>query len=216
VSTEVVLFIIRMAVLVVAITVHEFAHAFSADRLGDDTPRRQGRISLLPPDHLDPLGTIMMALSSWFGFGIGWGKPVLTNPRNFRNPRRDQGIVAIAGPASNILQAVLFALVVRVAGGAMRDETGFLSTFGLFLLTGVTINLALAFFNLLPITPLDGSWVTTALLPHELAMRYQDWMARYGPIVFLLLIFVFRDFVGAVIGPPVHYLQRILLQGAAY
>lgn len=215
-SGDVVQFIIRMAVLVLAITVHEFAHAFSADRLGDDTPRRQGRISLLPPDHLDPLGTVMMALSSWFGFGIGWGKPVLTNPNNFRNPRRDQGIVAIAGPASNILQAVAFALIIRIAGGAMRDETGLISTFGLFLLSGVTINLALAFFNLLPVTPLDGSWVTTALLPYDLAARYQMWMSRYGPIVFLLLIFVFRDFLGAVIGPPVYYLQRVLLHGADF
>jgi len=216
VSGDIVQFIIRMAVLIVAITVHEFSHAYSADRLGDDTPRRQGRISLLPPDHLDPLGTIMMALTSWFGFGIGWGKPVLTNPSNFRNPRRDQGIVAVAGPVSNMLQAVVFALVIRLAGGAMRDETGFISTFGLFLLSGVTINLALAFFNLLPLTPLDGSWVTTALLPHGLAMRYQAWMSRYGAIVFLLLVFVFRDFLGAIIGPPVYYLQGVLLHGATF
>jgi Zn-dependent protease len=213
-SGDIVQFIIRMSVLIIAITVHEFAHAYSADRLGDDTPRRQGRISLLPPNHLDPLGTLMMALSSWFGFGIGWGKPVLTNPNNFRNPRRDQGIVALAGPASNILQAIVFALVVRVAGGAMHDDLGLLSTFGLFLLSGVTINLALAFFNLLPITPLDGSWITTALLPYELAVRYQHWMSRYGPIVFILLIFVFRDFLAIVIGPPVYYLRAILLHGA--
>ncbi|NLH99848.1 MAG: site-2 protease family protein [Chthonomonadales bacterium] len=212
-SGDIVMFIIRMSVLVLAITVHEFAHAYSADRLGDDTPRRQGRISLLPPDHLDPLGTIMMAVSSWIGFGIGWGKPVLTNPNNFRNPRRDQGIVAIAGPASNMLQAVVFALIIRFAGGAMRDDVGMISTLGLFLLSGVTINLALAFFNLLPVTPLDGSWVTSALLPYNLAARYQMWMSRYGAIVFLLLIFVFRDFLSAVIGPPVFYLRGILLHG---
>lgn len=215
-SGDIVMWVIRMSVLVLAITVHEFAHAFSADRLGDDTPRRQGRISLLPPDHLDPLGTIMMALSSWIGFGIGWGKPVLTNPNNFRNPRRDQGIVAIAGPASNILQAILFALVIRFAGGAMRDEVGMISTLVHFLLSGVTINLALAFFNLLPVSPLDGSWVTSAMLPYNLAARYQMWMSRYGAIVFLLLIFVFRDLLSAVIGPPVRYLSDILLHGTDF
>src|ERR1041385_4814712 len=96
-------FILMMAVLIIAITIHEFAHAITADRLGDPTPRRQGRISLLPPDHLDPLGTVMMVLSSLTGCGIGWGKPVQTNPGNFRTPRKDQGIVAIAGPISNVL-----------------------------------------------------------------------------------------------------------------
>lgn len=205
--------IIMMAVLIIAITIHEFAHAITADRLGDDTPRRQGRISLLPPDHLDPLGTIMMAISSAIGFGIGWGKPVMTNPANFRNPRRDQGIVAVAGPISNILQAVVFSQVLRLVGGGVHIDAGAASPFSMFLLLGVIVNLALAFFNLLPITPLDGSWIITALLPGELAYRYQAWMSRYGMLLFLLMIFVFRDFVGAVIGPPVDYLSSLLLRG---
>lgn len=209
-------FLITMAILIIAVTIHEFAHAFAADRLGDDTPRRQGRISLLPPDHLDPLGTIMMALSSWFGFGIGWGKPVLTNPDNFRNPRRDQGIVAAAGPLSNVLQAIVFALVIRFAVGVMRDSTGYLSPLGFFLLSGVTINLALAFFNLLPLKPLDGSWIMTAALPARLAYSYETWMVRYGPLVFLLLIFVFRDALGMILGPPVYYVRALLLHGVPY
>src|SRR6185436_8561002 len=108
-------FILMMATLIIAITIHEFAHAITADKLGDPTPRNQGRISLLPPDHLDPLGTIMMVLSSLTGFGIGWGKPVLTNPGNFKNPKRDQGFVAIAGPISNVLQALAFATILQIA-----------------------------------------------------------------------------------------------------
>lgn len=213
---RVVEFIITMAVLIMAVTVHEFAHAFTADLLGDDTPRRQGRISLLPPDHLDPLGTLMMALSSWFGFGIGWGKPVLTNPGNFRNPRRDQGIVAAAGPFSNLIQAVLFSLAIRVAAHALRTDGGQLSPLGLFMLSGVVVNLALTFFNLLPLKPLDGSWIVSALLPARMAFAYESWMLRYGPLLFLLLIFVFRDAVAAIIGPPIYYLADLLLHGVAF
>ncbi len=198
-----------MAVLIIAITIHEFAHAFTADRLGDDTPRRQGRISLLPPDHLDPLGTIMMAITAWFGFGIGWGKPVMTNPANFRSPRRDQGIVAAAGPLSNLLQAVVFAGVVRLTGN--EPFSGTITPFGLFLVTGVIVNLALMVFNLLPLKPLDGSWIVTAMLPGQMAYRYEVWMLRYGPMVFLLLVVVFRGALGAIIGPPVRFLSSLLL-----
>jgi Zn-dependent protease len=216
VSEKIVLFVITMAVLILGVTIHEFAHAFAADRLGDDTPRRQGRISLLPPDHLDPLGTIMMALTAWFGFGIGWGKPVMTNPAAFRNPRRDQGIVAAAGPLSNFAQSAVFALVVRVAAGAMRADGGSLSALGHFLIAGVIINLALAFFNLLPLKPLDGSWIATALLPTNMAVKYEVWMLRYGGLVFLILIFVFRDLLSAIIGPPVYFVADLLLRGAAF
>src|SRR5436190_4149395 len=133
------IFILTMAVLVVSITIHEFAHAITADKLGDPTPRRQGRISLLPPDHLDPLGTVMMVLSTIAGMGIGWGKPVQTDPGNFRYPRKDQGIVAIAGPISNVIQALIFAAIFQAmarsgvpAGSLMR-----------FVLLGITINLSL-------------------------------------------------------------------------
>lgn len=209
-------FIITMAVLIMSVTVHEFAHAFTADRLGDDTPRRQGRISLLPPDHLDPLGTIMMALTAWFGFGIGWGKPVLTNPANFRNPRRDQGIVAFAGPLSNIVQAIVFSLLIRAFPGVMRTEVGTLSALGLFLMTGVVVNLALAVFNMLPLKPLDGSWVATAVLPWRLASSYEYFMLRYGGIIFLLLVFVFRDVLRLVIEPPVRLGLDILLHGVNF
>jgi Zn-dependent protease len=202
--------IIIMAVLIVAITVHEFAHAITADRLGDSTPRRQGRISLFPTDHLDPLGTLMMLLSSLTGFGIGWGRPVMTNPGNFRSPRRDSAIVAAAGPISNLIQAALFALILRgVMGPGIADGLA------KFLVLGVTINLSLAFFNLIPIAPLDGSWIMTAILPYEQAMAYRQWMLNYGPLVFIGLILLEGQLgiIHALIGPPVMFFARILLPG---
>lgn len=202
-------FILILAILIIAITIHEFAHAITADLLGDPTPRSQGRISLLPPDHLDPVGTVMMAISAWVGFGIGWGKPVLTNPRNFRNPRRDQGLVAIAGPISNILQAVVFAGIFALAG---RPDYG--QPLGLFLISGVTINLALAFFNLIPLAPLDGHWIVTAMLPYEQARRYFAWMQQYGQMVFIGLIILEPSLriISSLIRPPMMFVASILLR----
>lgn len=203
-------FIITMAVLILAITIHEFAHAITADRLGDDTPRRQGRISLLPPDHLDPIGTLMMAITSITGFGIGWGKPVMTNPGNFRNPRRDSALVAVAGPISNILQAIAFALILRLV-----LKPGVSEPVLTFLFLGVLINLSLAFFNLIPIAPLDGSWIMTALLPYEQAMSYRSFMLSYGPFLFLGIIFLAPGLIGQLIGPPVRAVASLLLPGIA-
>jgi Zn-dependent protease len=202
-------FILEMAVLIIAITIHEFAHAITADRLGDNTPRRQGRISLLPPDHLDPLGTLMMFLTTLTGYGIGWGKPVMTNPGNFRNPRRDGAIVAIAGPISNILQALVYAGIIRLAGYSqftLRD-----TPLGTFLYFGVLVNLSLAFFNMIPIAPLDGHWIVTAILPYEQAMSYLNWMRTYGPIVFLGLVLFGGSLLDQVLGPPVVYCYRLLV-----
>src|ERR1043166_5031875 len=203
-------FALRMAILVIAITVHEFAHAITADKLGDHTPRTQGRISLLPPDHLDPVGTVMMVLSSLVGFGIGWGKPVQTNPGNFRSPRRDQSIVAIAGPISNIIQAIIFALIIRFA---LSSEPS--SAVQMFLFFGVSINLSLAFFNLIPIFPLDGWWIMQAILPHELSRRYYNWMITYGQMLFIGLIIFERQLhiISIIVVPPVMASLALLLPG---
>jgi Zn-dependent protease len=207
-------FILKMAVLIVSITIHEFAHAITADKLGDPTPRRQGRISLLPPDHLDPLGTVMMVLSSIAGMGIGWGKPVQTNPGNFRNPRKDQGIVAIAGPVSNIIQAIFFGVVFQalartgVLAGTVKD----------LIMLGIMINLSLAAFNMIPIYPLDGWWITQSILPHELSLRYKHWMLTYGPFLFLGIILFERQLglIGMIIGPPVQAGTNLLIAGSGW
>ena len=112
-------FLLMMVALMFAITIHEFAHAYSAVRCGDDTPRRQGRVSLNPIDHLDTMGTIMMVISSLAGFGIGWGKPVSINPYNFKNQRWDNLKVSLWGPLSNILLAAVIGLFLRFQAGAI-------------------------------------------------------------------------------------------------
>ena len=198
-------FLIRMAVLVLAITVHEFFHAITADRLGDPTPRRQGRLTLFPTDHLDPVGTIMMVVSSISGFGIGWGRPVLTNPLNFRKPVRDGAIVAIAGPFSNILQALVYAVIMHFMGGPSLD-----SPVGFFIFMGMFINVSLAFFNMLPIGPLDGHWVIQALLPRDIAERYYRWNLQYGGFIFLGLVLFGGSFLGRLIGPAILTTVRAL------
>ncbi len=202
------LFVLTIAILIIAITIHEFAHAITADKLGDNTPRSQGRISLLPPDHLDPVGTLMMVLSSISGFGIGWGKPVQTNPGNFRSPRRDQALVAIAGPVSNIIQATVFTIVIRTMIGNKPSDS-----VATFLDLGVSINLSLAFFNLIPVYPLDGWWIMQSILPHELSNRYYNWMVQYGPMVFIALILFERQLhiLEMIVGPPVTASLALLL-----
>jgi Zn-dependent protease len=195
-----------MLILIIAITIHEFAHAIAADRLGDDTPRSQGRLSINPIDHLDPLGTLMMAVSTYTGFGIGWGKPVMTHPDRFRHPRRDILLVAVAGPFSNILQALLFAGAVR-----LNDAQGWMvpgSPGDQLLTTGILINLALTFFNLIPIPPLDGSKVFSALLPVKHAQVYDQFMGTFGLIIFMVL--AFTRLSTYLIGPPVFYFYTLL------
>jgi len=165
----------QLPVLFFALTVHEFAHAWMAVRCGDSTPQEQGRVTLNPLAHLDPMGTLMILVTVLGGVGFGWGRPVSVNPYRFRSPRRDELLVSAAGPASNILQATvwsaLFPLVALI---------GFQFGYGSdplyrFLLTvfsyGVLVNLVLAAFNLLPLFPLDGEKVLVQLLPLQWARK---------------------------------------------
>jgi Zn-dependent protease len=200
-------FILEIAILVIAITIHEFSHAITADRLGDPTPRSQGRISLLPPDHLDPIGTIFMVLSALVGWGIGWGRPVMTNPRNFQNPRRDGGIVAIAGPVSNVIQAFIFALILRFTIASLQG-----TPLGLFLGFGMTINVLLAIFNMLPIGPLDGHWVIQSILPLEQSESYRRFNDQYGTMIFLGLVLMAPALLFKIIGPAIASMNGFLLQ----
>lgn len=166
-------FLILMAGLVISITVHEFAHAFSADKLGDPTPRSQGRVTLNPLAHLDPFGTILLIIT-----GFGWGRPVEFDPYNLRDLRRDVLIIAAAGPISNILLATLVALLTPILP--------FSPIVWNFL---ISINITLAAFNLLPIHPLDGGKIFSSLLPRHLAYEYDAIFERYGFIILLLLVF---------------------------
>lgn len=184
-------FFILIIGLVISVTVHEFAHAFAADKLGDPTPRSQGRVTLNPLAHLDPLGSILLLVT-----GFGWGRPVIFDPYNLRDLRRDVLIIAAAGPASNLLLATTIALLSPI-----------LPISPLIWSFMISINITLAAFNLLPIHPLDGGKIFSSLLPRNLAYEYDEIFERYGFIILLLLVFpIFGSqsgvsyFMGPVIG----------------
>lgn len=164
-----------LVAITIALTVHEFAHAKRADMAGDPTPRAMGRVSLNPLDHYDPIGTTMILL-----FGMGWGKPVPVNPLNFRRPRWDSVAVAAWGAGANIVTAVLAGLPIRL---------GFAGDYATPLQIIVLLNLLLAFFNLLPIGPLDGATVLMGLLPLRQAKRFAQFSARWGyPLLILIIV----------------------------
>lgn len=209
--------IVAIAVLVVSISLHEFGHALAADRLGDPGPRRDGRLTLWPDKHFEPVGFIFMLVTVIAGFGLGWGKPVQVNPRNFRNPRSGMLLTALAGPFMNLLLALAAGLTLRLCFAA-RLSAWFLNAdgqtwnaVGLFVITFLTINLALIFFNLIPIHPLDGSKVVSALLPAHQAARYDATVGMYGPI-FLLLIFAFgNQILSPVLTPAIQQAQQLIV-----
>ncbi len=196
-----------MLVLVVSLTMHELAHAKAAELAGDDTARRAGRISINPLDHLDPMGTVMMVVSSLSGFGIGWAKPVPVNPNNYRNPRLGNLMVSLWGPLSNVLLAFVMAMVLRFAHGQLsKIDMHILALF-------VIINLSLALFNMIPLAPLDGSHILSSLLPIEKARRYEMFMRQFGFAILMGLVLIGPmlgfNILGIVIGTPVKMLFRL-------
>lgn len=190
--------LIFLAIIVAAITVHEFAHALVADRLGDPTPRASGRLSLNPLAHLDPLGTIMLFLVRF-----GWGKPVPIDPYNFSHPRRDETLVSLAGPFSNLLLAFVISRLIP-----------FLPNFAPFLYEFFLINLYIAFFNLLPVPPLDGSKIFLNLIPVDKSIEWRQALNQYGPILLIALALLpigGANLIGLILQPPVVFLSRLLL-----
>ena len=193
---------------VVAITIHEFLHAWAADRLGDMTPRREGRVTLNPLRHLDPMGTVLLAL-----VGFGWGRPVIVNPLNFAiGPRAGMALVAVAGPLSNVALALALAPVARTfagAGGGPLPEVA-----GLILVLTVQVNVLLAIFNLIPIPPLDGFAVLVGIVPRELAYRL-DRLRTVGPFLLLALLiagpFLGLNVIGFLVGGPISFVNGLLL-----
>ena len=174
-----------MVILILAITLHEAGHAFAADWCGDNTPRSQGRLTINPIDHLDPFGTLMMAFTLIAGIGLGWGRAVIVNPSNFKHPRWDMLKVAIAGPLTNVAQAILFTIIIRVCVATHAGMSDFQYN---FLGKAIQINVVLVLFNLIPIPPLDGSKVVSALLPIDTARTYDRFMNGVGQFVIIALV----------------------------
>ncbi|UCG62691.1 MAG: site-2 protease family protein [Candidatus Zixiibacteriota bacterium] len=194
---------IGLPILLLSLTVHEYFHAWSALKFGDTTARDQGRLTLHPIAHIDLMGLIVMVAS---GFRFGWAKPVPVNPFNLRDPRKADFWISFAGPLSNIGLAVLFALAYRILINSVAEPPGY---FVQVLATGVVINLALAFFNLIPLFPLDGSHILRSVLPEKYGPGL-DQFERISPIILILL--VISGGVWYVIGPFVWYFFRLLLE----
>ena len=191
--------IILVPVILFSLTIHEYAHALVAYRLGDDTAKRQGRLSLNPLVHLDVLGTLLL-----FIVHFGWAKPVPVDPRNFRNPKKDMLMVALAGPVSNILTAIAAAVILKaifenfavIPPGSGADVAARMLVWFMY------IGIVLAVFNMIPVPPLDGSRVLYGLLPDSLAYRYARF-ETYG-IFILFAFFLFGgQFLGYFIRVPV-------------
>lgn len=196
------LFFLIVPVLLLSITVHEFAHCWVTDRLGDPTPRAKGRLTLNPLAHLDPLGTLALLFTRF-----GWGKPAPFDPYNLKEPIRDTALIAAAGPLSNILIAVVASVLLKVGllGGGL---------FAMVAVQVILLNLFLAVFNLVPAGPLDGAKIILALLPRQTAMEFEDFMERYGTFVLILLIFPWSGGaspVSQLITPIVSLLAKVLL-----
>ena len=197
--------LIGFAIVIVALTIHEAAHAWTADKLGDPTARLLGRVSLNPLVHIDPIGTIVLPLVAVFsGLPIiGWAKPVPVNISRLRHHRRDFMIVAAAGPISNLLQAIALAIVFRALFDQYSSDVA-----ARVLRYAVKTNLLLAFFNLIPIPPLDGGNVLAGLVP-EGAARFLDGIRQFGFIALyaLMLSGILTD----LIMPPTVFFYRLLL-----
>lgn len=179
--------VIALPAILLALTFHEVAHGWAADKLGDPTARLLGRLSLNPLVHLDPLGTLAFALSMAAGVGFGWAKPVPVEPRRFRRPRRDMMWVALAGPVVNFALAIL-SLVVFLQMRRFGLDQGFAGEpLGLMLGASFSINTALAAFNLIPILPFDGGRILMGVLPARLAWPYSR-SEPYGFFIVLGLI----------------------------
>ena len=200
--------LISLAILVViflgvAFPIHEFAHAYVAYRLGDATAKMFGRLTLNPVVHFDPLGGMLLVVSalasaalSGGGFIFGWAKPTPVNPSNLRDRRNGEALVALAGPASNLVMAVFGAIVWRVADALVPDAP---ELFWEIVFYFVAFNIALAIFNMIPVPPLDGSAILFRLVSPRMAWQLRPLLAQYGFVVVIAVIFLGGTVLGRLI-----------------
>jgi Zn-dependent protease len=196
--------------IVAALTVHEFSHGYVAWRLGDSTAKDQGRLTLNPLAHLDPIGTVLLLLVHF-----GWAKPVPVDPRNFANPRRDMLWVALAGPGSNIIFAFIVGSILQFSLSiGILHPTGYVY---IILAFTVFINLMLAFFNLIPIPPLDGSRIVAGLLPHQYLRQWYSFERIGGYVLMGIIVFGMITHIsifGSTIYPIAKLFYNLFTNGA--
>lgn len=200
-----------LVTLVPAIVLHELAHGLVADRMGDPTPRSMGRLTLNPIKHADPFGSLilpgLLLLPYLFGRGgnvvFGYAKPMPVNTQYLRNPDRQMTLIALAGPLTNLLLAIVGALAFRIVGFDTAVLTDFLSIW-------ITLNVVLTVFNIMPIPPLDGSKVLAMFLPPRAREVYRSW-EPYGALFMLVIFFLFPQAIFAIVGPVVDGLLSLLV-----
>ena len=194
--------------LIFALCIHEAAHAASAVRFGDDTPRYMGRLTLNPIKHLDPIGSVILPLILLMSGGMmfGWAKSVQFNPRNLKNPTTDTVLIAMAGPASNLLLALLFAFSGRAIFSAAGGIDNLPSTVEDFFVIAVMLNFILMVFNLIPIFPLDGHYLLNLFLPPNM----QETMRRVGPFGILIALVLGMQIFAVVLPPVRDFVQQVL------
>jgi len=195
---------IRVIPALIGLVVHEYMHAYTALRCGDTTARDMGRLTFNPKAHLDPIGTILIIL-----VGFGWAKPVPVNPYNFRHPGRDDILVSVAGPASNFVLGILFALLLRTLTSLPIDFSGRYAA-GLLMMVywGAMINFLLGIFNLLPIAPLDGHHILRELLPYGARERFMQ-LNRFGPLI-IIALFLFGGGIFRLMLTPAEILIKLI------
>ena len=192
-----------------AITVHEVSHGWVARKLGDPTAMMLGRLTLNPWKHIDPVGTVLVPLVLLLmgGFIFGWAKPVPVTWENLKNPKRDMALVAVAGPLSNLVMAIGWALVMKI-GLLLGDSHEWLALPLIYMAqAGIAINVILMLLNLLPVPPLDGGRVMTGLLPEQLSWKFSR-IEPYGLIIIVALLAT--GMLGAILSPPMKLLQGLL------
>lgn len=192
-----------------AITVHEAAHGWAAGHLGDRTARMLGRVTLNPLKHIDPIGTLLVPLATFFltGFLFGWAKPVPVDARNLGKPRRDMALVALAGPGSNLVMALLWGLAIKAALALWHLSPWVAQPLAYMGAAGVLINVLLMVINLVPLLPLDGGRVLTALLPPRLALPFAR-LEPYGLLV--LVVLLVTGVLGVLLNPLIDLIIGLM------
>lgn len=194
--------ILLIVILIISIILHEVSHGYMADYLGDPTPRLQGRLTLNPLKHIDPVGSILVPIvTSLGGFTFGWAKPVVYNPYNLKDRRKGEFLIALAGPLSNLTLAIVFGQVLRFVANRSAGTDPVMEIIAYI----VIINIVLAIFNLIPLPPLDGSKLLLAFLPNQYG-KFRMLVERLGPIFVLIVVF----FLWQVVAPIIPFIFRFI------